>query len=344
MKLDHGRTCVAVALAVVAAGVRGELNVPFTDDFFSGVVQVRIGSPATTYTLSLSTGCGNTFLGAGQKYTETSTSKNTGQHVAIVRGSGDFSGIEYVDRLDLSGTTFQQSIGVATPASGPNEGDGILGLGPVGLTVGTLSPDTTAEIPTVADSLLSSGAVDSATVTIGNGRIIFGSPLVSISDIIYAPVTGTYPAGNYWGVDAGFSYGATTLSSSTAGIVDHGTTLLLLDTNVFYKFLQATGAVLDNKTGVPKLPENSCAGLRPISLKYGGGNFDIPVGQYRVPAQDNASIGGDSSKCYLAVGDIGERGSQGLDFILGYNILKHFTVVLDKANSRVGISNLAIEV
>jgi hypothetical protein len=44
-----------------------------------------------------------------------------------------------------------QSIGVATESQGFGGVDGILGIGPVDLTVGTLSPGTTKSIPTVTD-------------------------------------------------------------------------------------------------------------------------------------------------------------------------------------------------
>lgn len=36
-------------------------------------------------------------------------------------------------------------------------------------------------------------------------------------------VTSTYPASFYWGVDESITYGTTTILSSTAGIVDTGT-------------------------------------------------------------------------------------------------------------------------
>lgn len=50
-------------------------------------------------------------------------------------------------------TVFGQSIGVATDQVGFDDVDGIIGLGPNGLTVGTLSPDTKTVVPTGEESL-----------------------------------------------------------------------------------------------------------------------------------------------------------------------------------------------
>ena len=42
------------------------------------------------------------------------------------------------------------------------------------------------------------------------------------------PITSTSPASFYWGINQSVKYGSTTISSTTAGIVDTGTTLLYL--------------------------------------------------------------------------------------------------------------------
>lgn len=59
-------------------------------------------------------------------------------------GSGSFSGNEYIDQVTISEdlVVFRQSIGVANTSQGINNIDGILGVGPVQLTNGTLSPIT----------------------------------------------------------------------------------------------------------------------------------------------------------------------------------------------------------
>ena len=86
---------------------------------------------------------------------------------------------------------------------------------------------------------------------------------------------------------------------------------------------------------------DSCDDLEPIFFQIGDVTFEVPVGLYRWPADQNTAVGGDANKCYLAVGDIGSPSGQGLDFILGYNTIKHFTVVFDTGNKRVGFANAA---
>lgn len=103
--------------------------------------------------LLIDTGSSNTWLGAGQSYVKTSTSKSTGDRVSVSYGSGSFSGTEYTDQVTISSGLVipSQSIGVASTASGFDGVDGILGIGPVDLTEGTVSNVNT--VPTVTDNL-----------------------------------------------------------------------------------------------------------------------------------------------------------------------------------------------
>lgn len=66
-------------------------------------------------------------------------------------------------------------------------------------------------------------------------------------EITYTPITTTSPASMYWGINQDVTYGqnGTSLLSGNAGIVDTGTTLLLLASDAFTKYQQATGATMD---------------------------------------------------------------------------------------------------
>ena len=132
-----------------------------------------------------------------------------------------------------------QSIGVASSATGFNGLDGVLGLGPTGLTQGTTSGG--GEIPTVVDNLFSQGTIPEevlgvyfipAAETSENGELTFGGHDESaiVGEMNYVPLTTTSPASTFWGIDQSISYGGTTILSETAGIVDTGTTLLLIAT------------------------------------------------------------------------------------------------------------------
>jgi cathepsin E len=105
----------------------------------------------------------NTHGHQGWQFTATSTSKKTHDSFAVTYGSGSVSGTQYTDTVTLSDKLAinSQSIGVASAgkAKGSTGVDGILGVGPVGLTVGTLNPDRAQAKPTVTDNLFSQGSI-----------------------------------------------------------------------------------------------------------------------------------------------------------------------------------------
>ena len=117
--------------------------------------------------------------------------------------------------------------------------DGLLGLGPTGLTYGTLTDQPNSEIPTDSDNLLSQGKISSEVVGIsfnpatslssGNGELTFGGvdPSKYTGSITYTPITSVSPAKYYWGIDQSITYGSSgaTILGKTGGIVDTDTTL-----------------------------------------------------------------------------------------------------------------------
>ena len=344
MKCNHIKSVLAIALTRFIADVQGDvISAPFEDKFTHGVASVGVGSPPTLYNLIIDTGTSNTWVGAGTAYVQTSTSQQTSDSVSVFYGSASFSGTEFTDQVTLASglVVSSQSIGVASSFTGFDGVDGVLGLGPVDLTIGTLSPDSSTRIPTVTDNLFQDGIITSNVVSIAGQWITFGGvdPSTYTGDVTYVPISSTSPASSYWGIDAGFTYGTsgTTILSTTAGIVDHSTSLVQLASDSYSTFLKLTGATTDEATGLPAL--DSCAELQSIFLTISATTFEITVEQYRWPADQNTIIGGDANKCYLAVADSGSNEGSGLDFVLGYNTLKHFAVVLDTDNQRVGIAN-----
>ena len=211
-------------------------------------------------TLLIDTGSSNTWLGASKAYTKTKTSKDTGHKVvcfpclrvtssnlkrdqSVSYGSGSFSGEEWTDTVDLgSGLVIEnQSIGVASSATGFSGFDGILGVGPVDLTSSTVH-NFTGTVPTVTDNLLSQGTISEevlgiyyvpASESTSTGELTFGGYDSSAitSSMKYVALTTTSPASLYWGIDQSITYGGSTILSSTAGIVDTGTTLILIATS-----------------------------------------------------------------------------------------------------------------
>ncbi|KAF8921941.1 aspartic peptidase A1 [Mucidula mucida] len=318
---------------------------------------IGVGSPATNCIivdeLLIDTGSSNTWVGAGTAYKTTSTSTKTSNSVSVTYGSGSFSGTEYTDQVTIANglVISKQSIGVASQSSGFDGFDGILGIGPVDLTQGTLSPASSTLIPTVTDNLFSQGTITGNEIGIffapttstetENGVLSWGGVDTSklTSDVSYTSVTSTSPAKFYWGIDESVTYGtSTTILSSTAGIVDTGTTLVLLATDAYNRYLSATGATLDSTTGLLRITTAQFSNLKSLFFNIGGKSYELTANAQIWPRSLNSAIGGSASNIYLIVADLGSNSGEGLDFINGYTFLERFYSVYDTANSRIGFA------
>jgi len=331
--------------AVVSVGVQNQA--------VTYVASVGVGSPATTFSLLIDTGSSNTWVGAGKKFKSTSTSVQTKDKVAVTYGSGDFSGTEFTDTVSIgTGLTIKaQSIGVASRSEGFSGVDGILGIGPLDLTLDTLSPDTGSTIPTVTDNLFSQGIISAHEVAVSfepttseadnNGELTFGGTDSSkfTGSISFTPITSTSPANEFWGINESIRFGTSTnILSETAGIVDTGTTLVLLASNAFSLYEKATGGVLDENTGLLRLTTAQFNSLQSLFFDINGVEFELTANAQAWPRALNADIGGVAGDIYLIVNDLGTPSGEGLDFINGFTFLERFYSVFDSANSRVGFA------
>ncbi|TDL16264.1 hypothetical protein BD410DRAFT_808244 [Rickenella mellea] len=70
----------------------GSNSIDVTDAGVTYTMQVGVGTPPTEYTLLIDTGSSNTWVGAGKKYVQTSSSKKTGENISVTFGSGSFRG------------------------------------------------------------------------------------------------------------------------------------------------------------------------------------------------------------------------------------------------------------
>lgn len=314
-------------------------------------VQAGIGNPMKHYGLLVDTASGNTWIGADQYYTITRTSTDTGNTVAVSYGSGNFSGKEYMDTITLNSLSISnQSIGVADEYQGFRGVDGVLGIGPVSLTKGTVSHTDT--VPTIMDNLVSQKSIHSEILGVyfvpvseedPTGTLTFGGWNSSLmtSDITYTPITTASPARNYWGIDQSVTYGSSTILSSAAGIVDTATVLILIATDAFDTYKTATGATLDETTGLLKITSDQYSRLKPLVFTIGGTAFTLTPNAQIWPRSMNSVIGdtsGNSDNIYLIVADIG---SETFDFVSGYTFLERFYSIFDTTNKRVGFATTA---
>ncbi|KZS88601.1 acid protease, partial [Sistotremastrum niveocremeum HHB9708] len=338
--------------------VVGPTNVLEVDDVVSYVASVGVGTPATTYTCLIDTGSSNLWIGALKKYTKTSSSKCTGTGTgpfSVEYGSGSVSGSYCFDTVTLAPTLVikNQAIGIASSAQGFSGVDGILGLGPADLTEGTVSglPATT-NVATVMDNLLAQKLIPTevlgvsfeptnSTVPVTNGELTYGGTDSSrfTGSLVFTPITTTSPASEFWGINQAVAYGTTTILSSTAGIVDTGTTLLLIATDAYKKYVAATGAKLDQSTGLLKITAAQFAALSNVVFTIQGTQFVLTPNAQIWPRTLNTDIGGTAGSIYLIIGDLGTPSGEGLDFINGFVWLQRFYAVFDTTNKRFGVAN-----
>ncbi|KIL59248.1 hypothetical protein M378DRAFT_14952 [Amanita muscaria Koide BX008] len=350
--LQHDQARAAhLAAKASAKQTRAIYNEPVTNEVVTYMANVGVGTPPTYYSLIVDTGSSNTWVGATKAYVKTSSSVATGDTVAVTYGSGSFSGNEYYDTVTIGSLVIpNQSIGVATTSTGFAGTDGIIGIGPVDLTVGTLSPDTNTPIPTVTDNAYAQGSLTAdqigisfeptTSTSVQNGELTWGGvdSTKYTGSITYTPVTTTFPASYYWGINESITYGTTTVLASTAGIVDTGTTLILIASNAFSTYKSLTGGVLDANTGLLKITASQYSALKPLNFNINGVTFPLTANGQIWPRSLNTAIGGTATSIYLVVASIGAPSGQGLDFIDGYTFLERYYSVFDTANKRVGFA------
>lgn len=277
----------------------------------------------------------------------------TSNSVSVAYGSGSFSGTEFLDQVTIApGLVIpNQSIGVARTSSGFSGVDGILGIGPVDLTIGTLSINTISSIPTVTDNLFGRGVITANQIgvsfepttqeTLVNGELTWGGTDSSkfTGSINFTPITTTSPANEFWGINQSIRYGASiTILSSTAGIVDTGTTLVLIATDGLTRYKSATGAIADSATGLLRISPTQFSNLQSLFFTTNGVTYELTANAQLWPRSLNTLIGGTAIQVYLIVNDLGSPSGEGLDFINGYGFLERFYTVFDTANKRVGFA------
>ncbi|KAF7312284.1 AB hydrolase-1 domain-containing protein [Mycena indigotica] len=333
-------------------------SVQVTNAVVTYTAHVDVGDPPQTYELLIDTGSSNTWVGNSKLYRATLETRPDGVipgPVVLVYGSGLFTGVEMVEQLSLTQQLRirNQSIAVSEPPlpQGFSNMDGILGIGPVDLTRGTMILENDQhEIPTVVDNLFSSGVIPAPVVGIYyepatiessvNGELTLGGvdDTKYLDQVHYTPITTSTPASSYWGIDQTIVYGTETILAQTSGIVDTGTTLILLATDAFSAYKSATGATYDNSTGLLKISTEDFHRLKNLDFHIGGQTFSLTPDAQIWPRLLNSDIGGDSQSIYLIVGDLGTNSGSGLDFINGYGFLERFYSVYDTGNRRVGLA------
>ncbi|KAG1822108.1 acid protease [Suillus variegatus] len=328
----------------------GSSSISATNDVTTYTADIGVGNPPTYYTVLVDTGSSNTWIGANKAYEKTATSQDTGGKFYVEYGDNSYvEGEEYTDIVTLNSDLVidKQSIGVASQSSGMEGLDGLIGLGPVDLTQDTVS--NAYEVATVTDNLYKQGTISSEVLGVffapassddSSGELTFGDFDASkiTGGINYVPITSTSPASEYWGIDQSIRYGDTPILDQTAGIVDTGTTLILIASDAFEKYQSATGGTLDEATGLLKISSGQYDQLSSLYFTIGGVTYELTPNAQIWPRSLNSAIGGTTGSIYLVVSSTGSPSGSGLDFTNGYCFLERFYSVFDTTNSRVGFA------
>ncbi|KAJ2995240.1 hypothetical protein NUW54_g7421 [Trametes sanguinea] len=320
-------------------------DVDATSQAVSYVVTVEIGDPPTSYQLLVDTGSSNTFVGAGKPFVPSSTTQMTANFMSVQYGSGAFAGSQVYDQIELAEGLIikNQSIGVAHLSQGFEGVDGILGIGPTDLTCGSIVGQPDQCDYTVTDNAWNMGLLDAYEVGISfgptqsmdekNGELTFGGVDQT------KPLTSENPAGMYVGYEQSISYGNMgTILHHTAGILDTGTTLILIATDAFKRYQELTGGVDDEDTGLLRITPEQYGSLQNLNFKIGDNDYSLIPNAQIWPRALNEAIGGVADGIYLIVNDIGSNAGEGLDFINGMTFLERYYSVYDIGASRVGFA------
>ncbi|KAJ8080255.1 hypothetical protein PM082_017085 [Marasmius tenuissimus] len=179
-----------------------------------------------------------------------------------------------------------------------------------------------SSIPTVTNNLLQQKIIKQESIGIfyaatpddskdlANSELTFGGIDKSkiTTPMKYVPITKTSPANRYWGINQ-------TIMNNCAGIVDTGTTLIMLASDTFNKYMKATGAVMDRTTGLLCVTAEQYEDMKSMEFNIGGTMYELTPNTQIWPQAMNTMLGGDAKKVYLVFADMGQPSGTGLDFI-----------------------------
>ncbi|KAF9141912.1 1,3-beta-glucanosyltransferase [Linnemannia schmuckeri] len=324
----------------ILAGSSGK--VPLTDvspdlEYYG---TVAVGTPAQNIKVDFDTGSSDIWF-PSSTCTTTACNKHNRFNSAsssTYQKDGRKWSISYGDGSTASGIKVRQTIGLATAESsqfGSSPADGLFGLG-----FDTI--ESVSGVKTFLDNAMAAGALAQPVVSVflpserrfngHGGEYLFGGINSSkyTGSLTYVPVTQE----GYWQIsidDAGYS--GQSLGQSSQGIVDTGTTLIVLGDD-------AAQAIHNNIDGATNDPNNGwvvpCSVAQDtenyVSFSMSGADFKVPLADL---AYEDLSDG--SGNCFSGV-----QGGQNDLWILGDVFIKNNYCVFSQTSSpSIGIAPLA---
>ncbi|CAO3619091.1 unnamed protein product [Cunninghamella blakesleeana] len=339
--LNKAKAKYAKYLGVATAESVG--TVPMTDyendvEYYGSIT---VGTPGVELKLDFDTGssdlwfastlcssCGSTQT----KYNpnQSSTYQPEGKTWSIQYGDGSTaSGITAIDTVNIGGLSIKnQRIELAKQESSSFQSDPVDGL----LGLGFNSISTVSGTKTPVDNLISQGLISQPIYGVylgkasngGGGEYVFGG---YNSNHVGSSFT-TVPVDNsqgFWTIDVdGFSVGTGATSTPFSGIVDTGTTLLVLADPIASKIASSLGGRLTSQG----LYTISCSNTKSLSFTIGGTKFVIPAADLIFAKQ--------GSTCYSSVAPSGDSSFS----ILGDVFLKNVYTVFNQQVPQVQFAKL----
>ncbi|KAF8935301.1 aspartic proteinase IV [Dissophora ornata] len=333
-----------------AAGGSGKVSLTDVGPDSEYYGQVMVGSPPQKILLDFDTGssdiwfptstCTTTACKAHHRFNtgKSSTYKKDGRTWQIAYGDkSTASGILGSDIVSVGGVKVRQTIGLATQESAQfarSPQDGLFGLG-----FNTI--ESVQGVKTFMDNAISSKALALPVVSVflpsvrrnggKGGNFLFGAidHTRYTGALTYVPVTRK----GYWQVAIqGLSFNTKSLGQASEGIVDTGTTLIILgDAAAAAVHKNIKGAVNSAQDGGWLVPCSLTTSKDTISFKMGGKNFQVPLADL---AWDPISTG--STTCFSGV-----QGGQNDLWILGDVFIKNNYCVFDQSSTpSIGIAPL----
>ncbi|KAG2351848.1 aspartic peptidase domain-containing protein [Suillus spraguei] len=363
--VQHDEARVAVLRDYSTHGRRYHINLQNSDSIY--VVSVGIGNPSTNYHLIVDTSSAVTWVGASTPYMRTSSSFNTGEPIRKGYGPDAFFGTLWTDAVTLLDdfTATRMPIGVLSNPRGFVH-DGILGIGPVGATHGTLPNHPRDALPTITECLYTQHVIQPLigiffrpTALDGNddGQLSFGQldPTMYIDNVGFTLIVIVLfqwyhphpPSSHYWGFDQRITYGAEPILDQTAGILDSGLTFIAIapcvylesasNKDAYDRYRTATGANLDAATGLLTITLAQYNNLLDLNFHIGEEVYSLKPNAQIWPRSINQAVNGIDGAIYLVVKNLGIPDG-GCNFLLGYAFLQRFYTVLDGRFSRIGFA------
>ncbi|KAF9432831.1 hypothetical protein BGZ76_010261 [Entomortierella beljakovae] len=317
------------------------------DSEYYGTVQV--GTPAQDIKLNFDTGSSDIWFpstycqaAACDSHTRfnteaSSTYEKDGRTWSISYGDGSGAvGILGSDIVSVAGIAVRQTIGLSTDETAQfitSPEDGLFGLGFAAI-------ESVKGVMPFLDNAIAANALTLPVVSAflpsvrrnggKGGYYLFGGIDNSQFDgnLTYVPVTKE----GYWQINiSDIKFGGSSLGASSEGIIDTGTTLIVLSNTVAYQIHQnIPGAFYSSEAGGYLVPCDLTSSTGSISFTMGGQDFQVPLADF---AWAPVTSGGET--CYSGV-----QGGENL-WILGDVFIKNNYCVFDHSPApSIGIAPL----